>query len=120
MGSPALLRCFMATRRPLRRREGYESRSEIVWEKQNGSSFHADASKRVHEPAVQFYPTETPWREHHNDAETTPDATARTARRKQRPPHTGQDLMPATISAMTAAQGSCAPSSTCASASWSR
>ena len=63
---------------------------EIVWEKQNGSSFHADRFKRVHELAVQFYPTETPWRDIYNDVQTTPDATARTARRKQRPPHTGR------------------------------
>jgi site-specific DNA-methyltransferase (adenine-specific) len=63
---------------------------EIVWEKQDGSSFHADRFKRVHELAVQFYPAETPWGEIYNDPQTTPDATARTVRRKQRPPHTGK------------------------------
>ncbi len=63
---------------------------EIVWEKQNGSSFHADRFKRVHELAVQFYPAETAWRDIYNDVQTTPDATARTVRRKQPPPHTGQ------------------------------
>ena len=63
---------------------------EIVWEKQNGSSFHADRFKRVHELAVQFYPAETAWRDIYNDVQTTPDATARTVRRKQRPPHNGQ------------------------------
>ena len=62
---------------------------EIVWEKQNGSGFHADRFKRVHELAVQFYRSETAWRDIHNDVQTTPDATACTARRKQRPPHTG-------------------------------
>lgn len=63
---------------------------EIVWEKQNSTGFHADRFKRVHELAVQFYPAETAWRDIYNDVQTTPDATARTVRRKQRPPHTGQ------------------------------
>ena len=63
---------------------------EIVWEKQNGTGFHADRFKRVHELAVQFYPAVTAWRDIYNDVQTTPDATARTVRRKRRPPHTGQ------------------------------
>ena len=83
------LRCFMATANRFAD-AGLRIAQEIVWEKQNGSSFHADRFKRVHEFAVQFYPTETPWRDIYNDVQTTPDATARTARRKQRPPHTGQ------------------------------
>jgi len=83
------LRCFMATANRFAD-AGLRIAQEIVWEKQNGSSFHADRFKRVHELAVQFYPTETPWRDIYNDVQTTPDATARTARRKQRPPHTGQ------------------------------
>lgn len=69
---------------------GLRLAQEIVWEKQNGTGFHADRFKRVHELAVQFYPAETPWRDIYNDVQTTPDATARTVRRKQRPPHTGQ------------------------------
>lgn len=69
---------------------GLRIAQEIVWEKQNGSSFHADRFKRVHELAVQFYAAETAWRDIYNDVQTTPDATARTVRRKQRPPHTGQ------------------------------
>ncbi len=68
---------------------GLRLAQEIVWEKQNGSSFHADRFKRVHELAVQFYPVETPWRDIYNDVQTTPDAAARTVRRKHRPPHTG-------------------------------
>lgn len=62
---------------------------EIVWEKQNGSSFHADRFKRVHELAAQFYRTDVAWSAIYNDVQTTPDATARTVRRKRRPPHTG-------------------------------
>ena len=56
---------------------GLRLAQEIVWEKQNGTSFHADRFKRVHELAVQFYPTGTPWRDIYNDPQTTPDATAR-------------------------------------------
>ena len=61
---------------------------EVVWEKHNGSSFHADRFKRVHELAVQFYRGE--WSNLHRDVPTTPDATARAVRRKERPPHTGE------------------------------
>jgi site-specific DNA-methyltransferase (adenine-specific) len=60
---------------------------EIVWEKHNGSSFHADRFKRVHELAVQFYQGE--WDGIYKAPAFTLDATARAVRRKQRPPHTG-------------------------------
>ncbi len=60
---------------------------EIVWEKQNGSGFHADRFKRVHELAVEWYRGE--WADIYKLPVTTPDATARTLRRKKRPPHTG-------------------------------
>ena len=33
---------------------------DIVWEKHNGSGFHADRFKRVHEHAVQFYRADAP------------------------------------------------------------
>lgn len=82
------LRSFMATA-DLFADAGFRLAQEIVWEKQNGTSFHADRIKRVHELAVQFYPAESAWREIYNDVQTTADATARTVRRKQRPPHTG-------------------------------
>lgn len=83
------LRHFMATSDHFAD-AGLQLAQEIVWEKQTGSSFHADRFKRVHELAVQFYPAETAWRDIYNDVQTTPDATARTARRKMRPPHTGR------------------------------
>lgn len=82
------LRCFMATAAAFRD-AGWKYAQEIVWEKQNGSSFHADRFKRVHELVVQFYRVGTAWAEIYNDVQTTPDATARTVRRKKRPPHTG-------------------------------
>lgn len=62
---------------------------EIVWEKHNGSSFHADRFKRVHELAVHLYKQATPWGDVYRSPIKTADATARTVRRKQRPPHTG-------------------------------
>ncbi|WP_234190166.1 site-specific DNA-methyltransferase [Shinella sp. NM-101] len=82
------LRSFMAVAAELRE-AGLRYAQEIVWEKQNGSGFHADRFKRVHELAVQFYRADTPWSAVYNDVQTTPDATARTVRRKRRPPHTG-------------------------------
>lgn len=60
---------------------------EIIWEKQNGSGFHADRFKRVHELAVQWYRGE--WKNVYKCPVMTSDATARTVHRKQRPPHTG-------------------------------
>jgi site-specific DNA-methyltransferase (adenine-specific) len=59
----------------------------MVWEKHNGSSFHADRFKRVHEIACHWYRGD--WGSLYHEVPTTPDATARTVRRKQRPPHTG-------------------------------
>lgn len=60
---------------------------EIVWEKHNGSMFHADRFRRVHEFAVQFY--KGAWADIWKRAVTTPDATKRTLRRKTRPAHSG-------------------------------
>lgn len=60
---------------------------EIVWEKQNGSGFHADRFKRVHELAVQWYRGE--WADIYKQPVTTPDATAKVSRRKKRPTHMG-------------------------------
>lgn len=68
---------------------GLRYAQDIVWEKHNGSAFHADRFKRVHEHAIQFYRADAEWSQVYNDVQTTPDATARTVRRKKRPPHTG-------------------------------
>lgn len=68
---------------------GLRYAQEIVWEKQNGSGFHADRFKRVHELAVQFTAADAPWAGVYNDVQTTPATLARTVRRKRRPPHTG-------------------------------
>jgi site-specific DNA-methyltransferase (adenine-specific) len=58
-----------------------------VWEKHNGSSFHADRFKRVHEIAAHWYRGD--WGSVYHEVPVTNDATARAVRRKQRPPHTG-------------------------------
>lgn len=69
--------------------DGWRFAQDIVWEKHNGSSFKADRFKRVHEHAVQLYRDDAPWAQVFNDVQTTPDAVARTLRRKKRPPHLG-------------------------------
>lgn len=61
---------------------------EVVWEKHNGSSFHADRFRRVHELATHWYQGQ--WGTLTRNMQTTPDATARTVRRKERPLHTGE------------------------------
>ncbi len=66
---------------------GWKFAQDIVWEKHNGSGFHADRFKRVHEHALQFYTGE--WAGLHHKPVFTPDATARTVRRKHMPPHLG-------------------------------
>lgn len=68
---------------------GLRYAQDIVWEKQNGTGFKSDRFKRVHEFAVQFYRIDAEWASVYNDVQTTPDAVAKTVRRKTKPPHTG-------------------------------
>jgi site-specific DNA-methyltransferase (adenine-specific) len=68
---------------------GLRLAQDIVWEKHNGSGFHADRFKRVHEHACQYYRDGTPWAGIFNEVQVTADATARAVRRKKRPAHTG-------------------------------
>ncbi len=70
------------------RPEGWKHAQELVWEKHNGSNNHADRFRRVHEFVVHYYQGE--WAELHKETIYTHDATARTVRRKARPPHFGQ------------------------------
>lgn len=60
---------------------------DLVWEKHNGSSFHADRFRRVHESIAHFYCGA--WEEIYKNPPTTPDATKRQVRRKLRPTHMG-------------------------------
>lgn len=66
---------------------GWRFAQDIVWEKHNGSGFHADRFKRVHEHANQFYRGE--WGAIYRKPVKTLDATARVIRKKGRPAHTG-------------------------------
>lgn len=82
------MRFFMSDRiRSKLRAQGFRYSQDIVWEKQNGTGFHADRFRRVHEHAVLFY--RGAWSEVYHAPQFTADATARTVRRKQRPAHTG-------------------------------
>lgn len=90
----APLWCFGSMRMFLDRRDEFSAWSiaqeligddiHVVWEKHNGSSFANDRFKRVHEHVVQWY--RGAWADQHRDVPTTDDATARTVRRKPRPP----------------------------------
>jgi site-specific DNA-methyltransferase (adenine-specific) len=66
---------------------GFRYSQDIVWEKQNGTGFHADRFRRVHEHAVMFY--RGSWSDVYHDTQYTMDAAAKTVRRKTRPTHTG-------------------------------
>ena len=82
--------CFGSMRMFLDRRDEFAAwklSQDVVWEKHNGSSFHADRFKRVHEFATHWYRGD--WADVHHEAPTTPDATPRAVRRKARPNHTG-------------------------------
>lgn len=71
----------------LMRRSGFRYSQDIVWEKQNGTGFHNDRYRRVHEHAVLFYRGD--WRDVYHAPQFTATATAKTVRRKTRPTHTG-------------------------------
>jgi site-specific DNA-methyltransferase (adenine-specific) len=84
--------CFGSMRMFLEKRDeftGWSFGQDIVWEKHNGSNFHNDRFRRVHESIVQFYPTSTMWNQVYHSPVFTMDATKRTARRKGKPPHMG-------------------------------
>ncbi len=67
--------------------DGWKLAQEVIWEKHNGSGSSADRFRRVHEIAAHFYRGE--WRDLPRQPVYTNDATARSVRRKQRPPHWG-------------------------------
>lgn len=83
--------CFGSMRMFLDRREqfvNWQLSQDVVWEKHNGSGFHADRFRRVHEHALHWY--RGSWAEVYRDPQVTNDATRRTVRRKGRPPHLGE------------------------------
>lgn len=68
---------------------GWRMAQDIVWEKHNGSSFHNDRFRRVHESAVQFYRGE--WAQIYKGAVVTMDADRKSVTRKKgRPAHMGE------------------------------
>lgn len=69
---------------------GYKLAQELVWEKHNGSIFHADRFRRVHELLAHWYSSSAKWADVYKSPQFTHDATARTVRRKGRPPHAGE------------------------------
>lgn len=84
--------CFGSLRMFMEQRDefaGWRLAQDVVWEKHNGSSFHADRFRRVHEQAVHWYRDDAPWAGVYKAKVTTPDATARSVRRKTRPAHMG-------------------------------
>lgn len=84
--------CFGSLRMFLDHRDefiesGWALSQDIVWEKHNGSSFHADRFRRVHEQAGHFYRGD--WDSIYKQPQTTNTAQARTVRSKKRPQHMG-------------------------------
>lgn len=69
--------------------DGWSLAQDVIWEKHNGSSFHADRFRRVHEQVVQFYRSDAVWADVYKAVPTTSDAVRRQIRRKQRPAHMG-------------------------------
>lgn len=78
---------FLATLFDEMEAHGFRYGQDIVWEKQNGTGFHNDRFRRVHEHAIQFY--RGAWGDVFKAPQHTLDATAKTVRRKTRPTHTG-------------------------------
>lgn len=61
---------------------------DIVWEKHNGSSFHADRFRRVHEQAAQWY--RGPWEAVYKAPVLGHDADHRQVIRQAQPKHLGK------------------------------
>lgn len=66
---------------------GWQMAQEIVWEKHNGSSFHNDRFRRVHELAVHFYPKGRKWGEVYKEPVLRGDGVERVVRRSRGPDH---------------------------------
>lgn len=60
---------------------------DIIWEKHNGSGFHNDRFRRIHEHGLFWYQGD--WADRYHVAPTTNDARKKVVRRKERPAHTG-------------------------------
>lgn len=72
---------------------GFAYSQDVVWAKQNGTGFHNDRFRRIHEHAAMFY--RGPWAEVYHATQYTNDARAKVVRKKDRPVHTG-NIKPST------------------------
>lgn len=66
---------------------GWKLSQDVIWEKHNGSGFHNDRFRRVHEQAAHFY--RGAWGDCWHTTPVTLDARPKVVRRKERPPHMG-------------------------------
>lgn len=83
--------CFGSMRMFLQRAlqfGAWQMSQDVIWEKHNGSGFHADRFKRVHEHAVHWYRGR--WGDCHHETPVTNDAVARVIRQKNRPTQMGK------------------------------
>lgn len=62
---------------------GFRYSQDVVWEKHNGTGFHNDRFRRVHEHAVMFYRGR--WSDVYRNPQFTLDARARVVRKKAVP-----------------------------------
>lgn len=67
--------------------EDWTPAQDLIWEKHNGSGFHADRFKRVHELVLQFY--RGAWGDIYKNPVYSMDSVKRTVRTKRRPTHMG-------------------------------
>lgn len=84
MPPTASLWCWGTLRMFMDRRDefaGYRLAQDVIWEKNNGSSLHADRFRRVHEQPAQFYPKTTAW----GDVYKSPVMRAVEEERKRKP-----------------------------------
>lgn len=80
--------CFGSLRMFLDRQSefiGWKLSHEVVWEKHNGSGFHVDRFRRVHEFALHYTPAGTAWRDVYKCPQFTYDARKRVVRKKEKP-----------------------------------
>ena len=78
--------CWGSMRMLLDRRDDFAAwtfSQDVIWEKHNGTNLARDRFSRVHEHATFWY--QGRWSDRYHETPTTPDATARTVRKKAKP-----------------------------------
>jgi len=63
---------------------------DLVWEKQNGTGFHADRFRRIHEHVLQFYRKTEQWSQIYHSPVKIPGARRKHVLRGQKPAHMRQ------------------------------